>query len=121
MKVGRFEVVLLAACFASWAVVLAHLMNWVALAAVHGLDFYRFYSVSAIGGWFFGNVCLYRRRRLHASRRLVAIYLLGPPGLLHLLWVMGPSDLQAIAPLVPLYGLAIYSIFFLVPLTLTKD
>ena len=67
-----------------------------------------------------GNVCLYRRRRLGASRRLVAIYLLGPPGLLYLFWSMGPLEQQALAPFVPIYGLGVFSVFFLVPITLTR-
>ena len=121
LRVGRFEVVLLAASFAGWIVTLVHLLGWVSLAGAHRLDFYRFFSVAAASGWLVGNLCLYRRRRLGASRRLLAIYLLGPPGLLSLLWAMGPPELQAIAPFAPLYGLGVYSLFFLVPITLTRS
>ncbi len=112
---------MLAASFAGWIVTLMHLLGWVSLAGAHRLDLYRFYSVAAAGGWLTGNICLYRRRRLGASRRLLAIYLLGPPGLLYLLWAMGPLEVQAIAPLVPLYGLAVFSLFFFVPITLSRS
>ena len=112
---------MVAASFAGWIMTLVHFLGWVSLARAHRLDLYHYFSVAAVGGWLVGNVCLHRRRRLGASRRLLAIYLLGPPGLLYLLWAMGPPELQAIAPLVPLYGFGVFSLFFFVPITLARS
>lgn len=111
---------LLAGSFAGWILALLHLLGALSLGGDLVVGLYPFYSAAAAAGWVLGNVCVVRRRRLGAPRRLVAIYLLGPPGILYLLWCMGSSELQRLAPLVPLWGWGIYALFFLVPVTLTR-
>ena len=53
-----------------------------------------------------------------ARSRFLLIYLLGPPSVTSLLWALTPAEVQDAAPLVPILAMAVYSIFFLVPITL---
>lgn len=112
----------------------------VPLSNTWDLDLYRLFSFSGALGWLVGNIYVFRRQRLgqrlgerleeglpapSAERRarrltfsLLSVYLLSPPSLLFLLRVMAPPAVQAAAPLVPIYSLCIYGLFFLVPVTL---
>ena len=74
-----------------------------------------------IVGWVAGNVYVSRRGSSPLPRRaLLAIYLGGPPGLIWLLWAFVPVPVQVLSPLVPFLSLAIFGIFFLVPVTLRR-
>ena len=79
------------------------------------------FSFAAIVGWIAGNVFMTRLKSSALARRaLVAIYLGGPPGLIWLLWACVPTPVQVLSPLVPFLSLAIFGIFFLVPVTLRR-
>ena len=51
-------------------------------------------------------------------RRFLLIYYLGPPAILGLLRSMAPWADQHAAPFVPLYAFGVFSILFLVPVTM---
>ena len=114
----RFLFVLCAAC---WALALAHFAGVVSLAGRLPLSLVGLYSTASASGWLFGNVYARRRRRLPPplKRRALLLYYLGPPGMLFLLRALAPESDQLAAPLVPLWALGVYTVFFLVPLTIT--
>lgn len=118
----RLEPILLALFLASWLLDLLHLAGAVSLAGNLSLSLYALYSLAAAGGWLAGNVYIRRRRGLPTAigRRLLVVYLFGPPGVLYLLRIMATVEQQLAAPLVPIYACAVYSLFFLVPVTLTR-
>jgi hypothetical protein len=78
--------------------------------------------VAATLGWVSGNVFKYRTRKLALTDkgRFFLVYFVGTPGLLFLLRAMAPQEHQEAAPLVPYLGLAVFTIFFLVPVTLGR-
>jgi hypothetical protein len=119
-SVKRFEIVLLALFLACWAVNLLIGLRLLPFAGNANLSLYALYSLAVALGSLAGNVYARRRRGLPppARRRLFFIYFFGPPAIVILLRAMAPLDVQRAAPLVPLYALAVYSIFFAVPLSL---
>ena len=73
------------------------------------------------GKWLFGGLPNVRRTwGLPAAirRRFLLIYYLGPPAILGLLRSMGTVQDQRDAPFVPLYAFGVFSILFLVPVTM---
>ncbi len=119
----RIETHLLGLFSAVWALAILGLFRLLPISGVLHLDLYRLFSVAAILGWVGGNVYLIRLRGLGAgrwSKRLLLVYLVGPPGFLYLLRAMAPLEAQQMAPLVPIYGFGVYAIFFLVPVTLSR-
>jgi hypothetical protein len=121
--VSRLEPILVALCLASWAATLLHLTGVVSLAGDLHLSLYAFYSLAAAGGWLTGNVYVRRRAGLPKglARRLLVVYLFGPPGLLFLLRAMSPLPEQVAAPMVSIYAGAVYSVFFFVPVTFGRS
>lgn len=89
------------------------------------LDLYSLYGTAAAVGWVAGNVYVLRRRALGAGkkfrRRLLLAYLLGPPSVVYLARALAPATVQAAAPFVPWYALAVFAVFFLVPVTLKVE
>jgi hypothetical protein len=120
--VKRLEPILLALFLVCWAIDLAVLLGLIKLANNLPLTLYGLYSVAVALGWLFGNIYVRRARGLSTPlrRRLLVFYFLGPPSLLYLLWYMTPLEFQKEAPLVPLYAFCVFSILFLVPVTLIK-
>jgi hypothetical protein len=118
--VARWEPILVALFFAGWIGALLHQLGILALEGSLTFGLYPLFGLGSVLGWTFGNVYLHRRRGLPKDlrRRLLLLYLVGPPGLLYLLWSMQPAAVQEAAPLVPLLGFAVSSVFFLVPLSL---
>jgi len=116
----RLELVLLTLFFASWLVGLLQYFRLIPMAGSVELGLRGLFAFSAALGWLAGNVYVQRSRRLPKvlRRRLVLIYLIGPPGLLFLLRSLAPHELQMAAPLAPLYATLVCSIFFLVPVSL---
>ena len=114
------ELVLLLVFSVCWILALILLGLGSPLAGLLDLGLYQLYGVAAFAGWLAGNVYVHRSRGLAppVRRRLIAIYLLGPPGVLYLLRSLAPTVSQATAPLAPVYASAVYAIFFLVPLSL---
>lgn len=117
----RLENVLLVLCVGCWTLALAHFSGVISLAGRLPLSLYALYSTAAASGWLFGNVYARRRHRLPSplKRRVLLLYYLGPPGMLYLLRALAPAREQLEAPLVPLLAIGVYTVFFLVPLTLT--
>jgi len=103
-----------------WALVVVAQLRPELLAGLVDLGLYPLYSVAAVLGWLAGNVFVVRLRspdsRRH-RRRLLLVYLLGPPAFVYLLRVAAPLATQTAAPLVPLYAFAVYGVFFLVPVS----
>ena len=116
----RLELVLIALFFATW---LVGLLQYVGLVRMDGdleLGLQGLFSAAAALGWLAGNVYVHRSRGLPADlrRRVLLIYLLGPPGILFLVRSMAPVEAQLAAPLAPLYATFVFSILFPVPVTL---
>ncbi|HKI85569.1 MAG TPA: hypothetical protein VKA53_02375 [Thermoanaerobaculia bacterium] len=116
---SRIEPILVGFFFASWGIAILYLVGLVPLPESLNLSLYGLYTVAAVSGWLAGNVYVHRARHLprELKRRAFLLYFFGPPGLLYLLRSMAPAPVQRAAPLVPLYAWAVFSIFFLVPLT----
>ena len=116
-----WELTLLAAFSLCWILVFAAGVGWVSLAGTLSLGLYPLYSFAAALGWIAGNVFLWRARTGVSSgvrKRLLLSYFIGPPSFLFALRALASEEIQQAAPLVPIYGFAVYALFFLVPLTL---
>ncbi|MEM7353486.1 MAG: hypothetical protein AAF657_22000 [Acidobacteriota bacterium] len=117
----HFEQILLASCSLVWLLVILATFGVIPLAGSLDLDLYRFYSFAAVLGWVTGNVYVFRSREQAkgpARRRLLLNYLMGPLSFVYFLRTLAPTSVQQAAPLVPIYGFVVYSLFFLVPVTL---
>ena len=121
-RVSRFELVLGAFFLACWFVGLLALLRLVSLGGELRLGLYPLFSLSAALGWVMGNIYVQRMRR-QAPRaglpRGLWIYLLGPPGVLILVRAMAPRIEQEAAPMVPVLAVAVFVVFFLVPVSLS--
>lgn len=121
LRIGmRFELHLFTVSLGVWVLVILHLSGLVPLGGNLELSYRQLYAIAGLLGWLSGNIYLYRARGLvrAARTRFLLIYLLGPPSVINLLRALAPADEQAAAPLIPLYALAVFTIFFLVPVTL---
>ena len=116
----RLEPALIGLFFASWLGALLAQLGVLPLAGTLPLAFYPYFSLAAALGFAAGNFYVQRRRVFppELRRRLLLVYLVGPPGILYLVRGMAPAADQALAPLVPLLGFGVYSIFFAVPVKL---
>ncbi len=117
----HFEQVFLAGCSIVWLLVILANGGFVPLAGILDLDLYRLFSLTTVIGWVAGNIYVFRTRDLvekPARRKLLFKYLMGPLSLIFFLRALADKDVQAAAPLVPILGLGIYVLFFLVPVTL---
>ena len=117
---GRLEVVLLGLFLACWVFSLLSFTHVVSLAGSLPLALYPYYSVAVALGWAFGMLYMQRTRGFETQlrRRFLFIYYLGPPAILVLLRAMAPVAYQRAAPLVPLWAFGVFSILFLVPVTM---
>jgi hypothetical protein len=95
-------------------------MELVPLPGNLDLGLYPFYGLAACTGWLSGNVYVARARGWprDVRRRLLLVYLVGPPGVLYVLRAMAPAAEQTAAPMVPIYGFFVFAVLFLVPVTL---
>lgn len=118
----RLEPVLFGLFLACWLVDLLVLLRVVRLAGMLPMTLYGLYTVAVAFGWLFGNIYVRRRRGLPPAirRRLLILYVIGPPGILYLLRYTTPIELQRAAPFVPLYAFCVFAILFLVPVTMLK-
>jgi hypothetical protein len=117
---SRLEVVLLGLFLACWLLSLLSFTHVLSLAGSLPLALYPYYAVAVALGWGFGILYVQRTRGLASPvrRRFLFIYYLGPPSLLVLLRAMAPVGYQRAAPLVPLWAFGVFSILFLVPVTM---
>jgi len=116
----RLELILLALCLACWSIVLLQIVGVMSMAGTLDLGLQGLYSTAVALGWLAGNAYVQRGRGLprELRRRLLLIYLLGPPALLALLRSMASVEAQRAAPIVPLYASVVFAILFLVPVSL---
>lgn len=117
---GTWELSLLGVFLAIWTVALASLVGLLPTAGLLDLTLYQLYGVAAALGWIAGNVYIVRARRVPKPlrRRLLLIYVLGPPGLIYLLRSLASAPLQAVAPFAAIYACGVFFVLFLVPVTL---
>jgi hypothetical protein len=117
---SRLEVILLALFLVCWLLSLLSFTHILSLAGSLPLALYPYYSVAVALGWAFGMLYMQRTRGFDRQlrRRFLFIYYLGPPAVLVLLRAMAPVDYQRAAPLVPLWAFGVFSILFLVPVTM---
>jgi hypothetical protein len=104
---------------ACWVLFFLHLLGWAPLTDRLSLSLYALYSAASALGWAAGAVYVQRTRRLNGAARL-RIFLLtffGPPSLLFLLRAMAPLPTRQAAPLVPVWALAVFGLFFFVPVS----
>ena len=113
----RSEIILLALFLACWLVEVLVFFGWVRIDGSLPLGLYPYYGFAMSLGWLFGLLCVQRTRNLSRklTRRLLLLYFVGPVGFLFLLRDMAPLSMQRAAPFVPLWGLCVFTIFFIVP------
>jgi len=113
-------VILLGLFLACWLLSLLSFTHILSLAGSLPLALYPYYAVAVALGWAFGILYMQRTRGLDPQlrRRFLFIYYLGPPAVLVLLRAMAPVAYQRAAPLVPLWAFGVFSILFLVPVTM---
>lgn len=100
------------------------------LAGYLRLNLYHLYGMAASGGWLLGNLEVNReRRRLRRGfdtlskrtrRRLFFLNLFAPGGALFLLWSLAPDQMRWQFPMVPIYAVGVFAVFFLVPVSLKR-
>jgi hypothetical protein len=119
-EIKRLEVILLGLFLACWALSLLSFTRIVSLAGSLPLSLYNYYAVAVALGWGFGILYVRRTWGLPppVRRRLLLIYYLGPPAILGILRSMAPWADQRAAPFVPLWAFGVFSILFLVPVTM---
>ena len=119
----RLEVVLLGIFLAAWCLALLSVAAGLPLAGLAPLSLYQLYGIAAAAGWLGGNLYVQRARKLPRPirRRLLLIYLLGPPSVVYLLRTMAPADQQEAAPLAGIWAFGVLTIFFMVPVTLRRS
>jgi hypothetical protein len=102
---------------ASWVVFLLQLAGLVRLPDLSRLTLMQLYGATSALGWAAGMTYVQRTRHLAAPLRrpLFLLSFCGPPGLVYLLVAM--SRLQQRAPLVLLWSLCVFGIFYLVPVS----
>jgi hypothetical protein len=118
VKLRRFELISAGLFLACWIVFLLDFVGVLDLAGDRPLGFYPIYGLSGFLGSIAGNVFAYRLRRLPDGelRRLLLLYVAAPPGLVLLVRSFASHAEQQASPLVPFLAIAIYGIFFSVPL-----
>jgi hypothetical protein len=103
--------------FACWLVFLLQLAGIARLPVLPRLTLIQLYSAASALGWAAGMIYVQRTRHLAAPlrRRLFLLSFCGPPSLVYLLVAMARLQLQA--PLVLLWSLCVFGIFYLVPVS----
>ncbi len=118
----RLEVLLLGLFVATWCLALLSAAAGLPLAGLAPLSLYQLYGIAAAAGWLGGNLYVQRARKLPRMirKRVLLIYLLGPPSLIYLLRTMAPAGEQGAAPLAGLWAFGVLAIFFMVPVSLRR-
>ncbi len=117
---GLWELSLLGVFLAIWTVALASLVGLLPADGLLDLTLYQLYGIAAALGWLSGNIYVSRSRKVPKPlrRRLLLVYLLGPPGILYLVRALASLEVQAQAPLAAIYACGVFFVLFLVPVTL---
>lgn len=116
----RLEVVLLGLFVVAWCLALLSVAAGLPLAGLAPLSLYQLYGIAAAAGWLGGNLYVQRARKLPKllRRRILLIYLLGPPSVIYLLRTMAPAAEQGAVPLAGIWAFGVLTIFFMVPVSL---
>jgi hypothetical protein len=120
----RTEAVVGGFFLATWVVALVYVLGWLGPPGL-ALSFYGLFVFSAAFGWVIGNLFAIRLRSLAGSpparrRRFGATYLAVPAGAVALARAMAPTALREAAPLAGWLALGVYTVFFMVPVTLRR-
>jgi len=108
---------------ACWLTALGYVAGLLPEPSPLPLNLYGLFTFAAAFGWVIGNLYVLRiraRAEQNHPRRLLALYLLAPAGLIALARAMTSEYWRQGAPLGGLLALAIYSIFFFVPVLLKR-
>jgi hypothetical protein len=102
---------------ACWLVFLLQLLGLARLPELPRPTLMELYSAASVLGWSAGMIYVQRTRHLAAPlrRRLFLLSFFGPPGLVCLLGAL--ARLQRQAPLVLVWSLCVFGIFYLVPVS----
>jgi hypothetical protein len=120
--VKRLQIILASLFAACWLAAILGAVDVAPLAGTLDLGLYPLYSLAVVAGSAAGNLYAWRAWTLEtpARRRLLALCLAGPPGLVTMLRSMAPQASQDAAPFVPLWAFFVFAVFFLVPLTVRR-
>ena len=118
----RFELILAALFAACWVAALLGVFDAAPLAGTLDLGLYPLYSLAVVLGSAAGNAYAWKAWRVSPSdrRRLLALYVAGPPGLLTMVRSLAPAEAQSAAPLVPFYAFMVFAVFLVVPLLIRR-
>lgn len=118
----RLQVVFAALFAACWLAAILGAIDVAPLAGTLDIGLYPLYSLAVVAGSAAGNAYAWRAWRLEPPerRRLLALCVAGPPGLVTMLRGMAPEAAQDAAPFVPLWAFFVFAIFFVVPLTIRR-
>jgi hypothetical protein len=102
-----------------WLLFLCHLAGWISLSDRLPLGLYPYYSLISVVGWFAGMTYVQHSRHVTGAprRRAFLISFLGPLSLVFLIRSLAPTLDQRAAPLVPLWAVGVFSIFYYVPVS----
>ena len=116
----RLELGVIAFFSVAWLLAIGMNLGLLSVAGTLDLDLYSLYSIAAALGWLSGNFYVNRKRHYpdHWRLRLFMNYLLMPLSVPYVLRSLASLPVQQAAPLVPVYSFCVYSLFFLVPVTL---
>ena len=117
------ELGLLGLFLALWTVALAALVGLLPTAGLLDLDLYQLFAMAAFLGMLSGNLFVHRTRNTPRPlrKKLLLIYMLGPPALIYLMRSLAPIETQAAAPFAAIYACGVFLVFFLVPVTLKSS
>jgi len=118
--VPRFETIVAGICLGGWLLTGVFLLAPV--PGIHGLGPPgALFPFAAALGWIVGNLYVARSKKSGLARHgLLALYYGGPTGLVWLWWAIQPATARRLAPLAPLWALGVFSVFYLVPVTLRR-
>ncbi len=119
----RTEMVLGGFFLACWLAAVAYTAGLLPTPPPLELNLYGLFTFAAAFGWTLGNLYVLRikaRPEKVRPRRLFALYLLAPAGLVALVRALTDEYWRQGAPLGGVLALAIYTIFFFVPVTLKR-
>jgi hypothetical protein len=102
---------------ACWMVFILEMLGLARLPMLPRLTLTQLYSAASVLGWMAGMIYVQRTRHLAGPlrRRLFLLSFFGPPSLVFLLGSM--ARLQRQAPLVLVWALCVFGIFYLVPVS----
>jgi len=122
-RLPKLERGVLAIGLLAWPVAALFLLGRGPWRGLYSASLYQYFAFASILGWVAGNLCVLRRRGAPPdwAKRLVWLYLFCPPAILFLARGLAATPEQLRAPFAPLYAVAVYAIFFALPLSFRKN